>query len=74
MLFDPSGQIVEIEEEVAISAVPHAAMKALAARGAVTKVEKVTKGHAVSYEAVVKPKSGKAVEVAVDADGRSVTP
>jgi uncharacterized membrane protein YkoI len=74
VLFDPTGQVVEIEEEVATSAVPPAAMKALAAHGAVTKVEKVTKGQAVSYESAVKAKSGKRVEVAVDADGRIVTP
>jgi uncharacterized membrane protein YkoI len=74
LLYDASGQLVEVEEEIASSAVPPAAMKALASHGTVTKVETVTKGKVVAYEAVVKMKSGKSMEVAVDAQGNSVKP
>jgi uncharacterized membrane protein YkoI len=72
LLYDPSGQLIEVEEEIASSAVPPAAMKALASQGTVTKVELVTKGKIVAYEAVVKTKSGKSMEVAVDAQGNTV--
>jgi uncharacterized membrane protein YkoI len=72
LLYDASGQLVEVEEEIASSAVPPAAMKALASNGTVTKVEMVTKGKTVAYEAVVKTKSGKSMEVAVDAQGNTV--
>jgi uncharacterized membrane protein YkoI len=75
LLFDPSGTVVEVEEEIATDAVPPAAMKALMARGKVTKVETVTKGKSVvAYESTVKTKTGKNVEVAVDAAGKPVKP
>jgi uncharacterized membrane protein YkoI len=73
--FDPSGKLLEVEEEMAQSAVPPAALKALAAKGTVSKVESVTKnGVIVAYESVVKTKAGKSQEVAVDATGKTVTP
>jgi hypothetical protein len=74
ILFDPAGTVVEVEEEIANDAVPPAAMKALMARGKVTKVESVTKGKSVAYESMVKTKTGKSVEVAVDAQGTPVKP
>jgi hypothetical protein len=75
ILFDPAGTVVEVEEEIANDAVPPAAMKALMARGKVTKVETVTKGKSVAaYESTVKTKAGKNVEVAVDAQGTPVKP
>jgi uncharacterized membrane protein YkoI len=75
LLFDAAGAVVEVEEEIANDAVPPAAMKALMARGQVTKVESVTKGKSVlAYESTVKTKAGKSVEVAVDAQGRPVKP
>jgi hypothetical protein len=75
LLFDPAGTVVEVEEEIANDAVPPAAMKALMARGKVTKVETVTKGKSVvAYESTVKTKTGKNVEVAVDAGGKPVKP
>ena len=74
LLFDATGALVEVEEEVAATTVPVPAMKALAAQGRVGKVERMTKGTSVFFESVVKTKSGKSTEVAVDAEGKTVTP
>jgi hypothetical protein len=46
LLYDATGKLVEVEEEVANDAVPAAAMKALMARGKVSKVESVVKTNA----------------------------
>ena len=69
---DNTGSVVEVEEEVDISAIPAAAKAAFekrAAGGAITKVEKLTAGAVVSYEAAITLKSGKKTEVGVNADG-----
>ncbi len=71
MLVDPSGAIVEVEEQATLDSIPapaKAAIEKAAQNGKVLKVETVTKGSAVSYEAVVS-KNGKKSEVAVEADG-----
>ena len=71
LLVDTSGQIVEVEEAATLESVPAAVKAALekaAVKGKILKVETVTKGSAVSYEAVVS-KNGKKSEVAVEADG-----
>jgi uncharacterized membrane protein YkoI len=73
LLVNAAGQIVETEEETAIDAVPAAVKTALQARGTVGKVETVTKGATVSYEAVVE-KNGKKTEVAVNAAGKAIKP
>jgi uncharacterized membrane protein YkoI len=70
--FDQSGKLLAIEEEVTSGALPPAAWAAIqkrAAGGVVKKIESITQGTAVSYEAVVKTKSGKNREIAVNADG-----
>jgi uncharacterized membrane protein YkoI len=70
--FDQTGKLLAIEEEVASSALPPAAWAAIQkrAQGAtVKKIESITQGKAVSYEAVIKTKSGKNREIAVNADG-----
>jgi uncharacterized membrane protein YkoI len=72
LLFDASGALVEVEEEVALDSIPSAAKAAIekrAANGKVNKVESVTKGQSVSYEAEITSKNGKRSEVAVKADG-----
>jgi hypothetical protein len=74
LLYDPAGKLVEIEEEIANTAVPAPVMTALKSRGAVSKVESVTKDGVVTYESVVKTKAGKSVAVAVDANGKPVAP
>ena len=71
ILVDATGRIVETEEETSISAVPAAVRSALEARGTVGKVETVTKGTTVTYEAVVE-KGGKKTEVAVTAAGKPI--
>ncbi len=71
LLVDASGTVVEVEQEVAMDTVPVAAKTAIegyAKGGKVLKVESVTKGSAVSYEAAVS-KGGNKSEVAVAADG-----
>jgi hypothetical protein len=63
---------VEVEEEIALDSIPSAAKAAIqkrAANGKVNKVESVTRGQSVSYEAEITSKTGKRSEVAVQADG-----
>jgi uncharacterized membrane protein YkoI len=68
LLVDPTGRIVELEEATTFESVPAAVKAALAPKGKILKIETVTKGGAVSYEAVVS-KNGKKSEIAVEADG-----
>jgi uncharacterized membrane protein YkoI len=68
LLVDSTGQIVELEEATTLESVPTAVKAALAPKGKIMKIETVTKGSTVSYEAVVS-KNGKKSEVAVEADG-----
>jgi uncharacterized membrane protein YkoI len=71
VLVDATGAVVEKEEEVDLTTIPAAAKVAIekkAAGGQVKKVETVTRGTAVSYEAEI-TKNGKNSEVAVNADG-----
>lgn len=71
ILMDPTGAIVEVEEAAALESIPDAAQKAIrtkARSGKILRVESVTKGSVVSYEAVIE-KNGKKSEVAVNSDG-----
>jgi hypothetical protein len=71
LLFDSAGGLVSVEEPIAIDAIPaaaKAALEKLAAGGKIKSVESVTKGTAVSYEAVI-AKGVKKSEVVVGADG-----
>jgi predicted aspartyl protease len=71
ILIDPTGAIVEVEEATEFASIPDAAQRTLktaAGAGKILRVETVTKGSAVSYEAVVQ-QGGKKSEVAVNADG-----
>jgi hypothetical protein len=75
LLFDASGALVEVEEEIALDNIPSAAKAAIekrAADGKVNKVESVTKGQSISYEAEITSKTRKRSEVAVKADGSPV--
>lgn len=68
---DASGTVIEVEEEVALGSIPAAARAAIvkaAAGGKIAKVEKVTGGKEVAYEAALR-KDGKRSEVRVSADG-----
>ncbi|HEX4546109.1 MAG TPA: hypothetical protein VH110_07080 [Candidatus Acidoferrum sp.] len=75
ILMDAQGNIVEIEEEVAMDALPAAVKEGLAkaARsGTISRVESLTKnGKLVAYEAVVKT-GAKRSEVQVGPDGQKL--
>jgi len=72
LMIDSAGTILSVEDEIALDSVPEPARKAIqqkAAAGKITKVETVTKGSEVSYEAAYTSKSGKKAEYGVNADG-----
>ena len=71
LVFSAAGAIIETEDEVAIGSIPAAARSAFEGQGRVLKVEKVTKGSSVTFEAEVE-KNGKKTEVAVDAAGKRI--
>ncbi len=72
LTFDKNGQLLEVEEEVSLEDLPVAARTALhkqARAGTIKKVESVTRGTAVSYEAALQTKAGRKAEIAVNPDG-----
>jgi uncharacterized membrane protein YkoI len=73
LLIDPSGTLVEVEDEVALDSVPPAAKAALlkhAGKGKVLSVESVTKDQTVvAYEAKIKTAGGKTTEFKVSPEG-----
>ena len=69
LLFDAAGKLIEVEEEVSIDGVPAAVRSALEAHGKISRVESVTRGKTVTYEAQVE-KNGKKTEVVVDVGGK----
>ena len=75
ILMDGNGNPVEVEEEVALKALPAAVQHGLQERaggGTITKVESLTKrGKLVAYEAAVKNGS-KRSEVQVGPDGKKL--
>ena len=71
LLLDASGKVVSVEEEVDINSIPAAAKSAIEKKtvgGRIRRVETVTQGSKVTYEAQYE-KGGKTHEVAVNADG-----
>ena len=71
LLFDSAGALVEIEEETPLDSIPapaRAAIEKKAAGGKITKVEILTKGQTIVYEAAI-TKGGKKSEIVVAADG-----
>ena len=75
VLIDPTGAIVEVEEQVTLESLPPAAKTALekqAGKGKITFVESVTKGSSVvAYEAKIKT-AGKTSEIKVSPEGAAV--
>jgi hypothetical protein len=73
VLMDPDGKIVEVEEQVAMDALPAAVrdgLQAKAGKGKLVNVESITKhGRLVAYEAKVIT-AGKNSEVQVGPDGQ----
>jgi Protein of unknown function (DUF2874). len=75
LMLDASGGLISVEEEATLDSIPgpaKAAIQKQAVGGKVTRVEILTKGKAVAYEAGI-DKGGKASEVAVKADGTKYT-
>jgi uncharacterized membrane protein YkoI len=72
LLVDPSGAVIEVEEEVALSSAPPPVQDALKSAGTVLKLESVTRSGATTYEASVRGKNGKKSSVALDAQGTPV--
>jgi uncharacterized membrane protein YkoI len=69
--FDKTGAIVAVEQEVALESIPapaQAAIRRKLGKGTLKKVEEITEGKAVSYEATIVT-AGKTSEVGVNADG-----
>jgi uncharacterized membrane protein YkoI len=74
ILFNPDGTIAEIEESIAVSDLPAEAQETLRRRYAnavVSKVEKLTRGDVVEYEAHVK-QAKKRLEVKFDGSGKQL--
>ncbi len=72
LLLDPSGTVIEVEEEIALESAPAAVQDALKARGKVLKLESVLRGGVTTYEASVQGKNGRKTSVALDAQGKPV--
>lgn len=67
------GKVISVEQEVTLEELPEAARAAIqkaAGKGTITKVETITKGSAIYYEALVQGGTNK--EVVVDARGKLV--
>ena len=74
LTIDEKGVVVEVEQEVSIDTIPaaaKAAMEKAATGGKILKVETVTRGKTVTYEATIQ-KNGKKSERAFAADGTPV--
>ncbi len=73
VLIDPSGAVVEVEEQVTLDSLPSTVkegLQAKAEKGKILKVESITKNDKlVAYEAVVQT-AGKKAEVQVGPDGK----
>src|SRR5579864_1683395 len=73
VLIDPNGNVVEVEEQIALDSVPAAVkdgLQAKAGKGKIVKVESLTKhDKLVAYEAKVQT-GGKRSEIQVRPDGK----
>lgn len=72
LLFDAAGALDAVEQEMTPDAVPAAVQAAFNAMGKVLKVESITKGSTVTYEAHIQKKDGKKSEVVVDTQGKVI--
>lgn len=76
VLIDPSGAVVEIEEEVAMSSLPpdvKATIQKNAGKGKIKSVESITKNNTLeAYEAHV-TKAGKKSAIKVDPSGKLIS-
>jgi hypothetical protein len=70
---DENGSVLEVEQQIEFASLPAAAREGLekhTGHGKVLKIESVTRGSNVSYEAVVM-RGGKRSEIATTSDGRT---
>ena len=73
LMYNPDGTVIDIEEEVAMAAVPPVvadAVKAKYPKATVTKAEKKTAGKAVTYEFTLK--GAKEASIELTPDGKTV--
>jgi uncharacterized membrane protein YkoI len=71
LMIDAAGAVLSVEEEVALDSIPapaRAALEKAAAGAKIVRVESVTEGKQVSYEAEI-DKKGKKSSVTAKADG-----
>ncbi len=74
LTFDRAGTVIEVEQEVGIDSLPAAARAAIEKRaggGKIGRVETVTRGPVITYEASYS-RGGRTHEVGVKADGTPV--
>ena len=70
IIVDPTGKVVEVEEQIALDAAPAAVQEALKGHGKLLKLESVLRDGVTTYEADVQAATGKKSEVALDAEGK----
>jgi uncharacterized membrane protein YkoI len=68
LLIDSRGQVLEVEEELAVSSLPDAVRRVLETRGRIIKVEALIRKGITSYEATLEV-GDKRSEVTIGADG-----
>ena len=73
ILIDPSGAVVEVEEQIAPGAAPLPVQQALSQMGQVLKLERVNARGVTTFEAHVQQASKKR-SVTVDANGQVLAP
>ncbi|MGE5313090.1 MAG: hypothetical protein ACM3Q4_00185 [Acidobacteriota bacterium] len=74
VLYLPDGTVAEVEEEIAVSALPDAVKQSVSkesAHGRIMKAEKLTKNGEISYEVIAK-KGAKSLEIVLKTDGSVV--
>jgi uncharacterized membrane protein YkoI len=72
LIVDPSGKVLEVEEQIAVDAAPAPVQAALKTHGKVLKLESVQRDGKTTYEAQVQGKTGKKSSVALDAQGKPI--
>jgi uncharacterized membrane protein YkoI len=72
IIIDPTGKVVEVEQQIPLEAAPAAVQDALKSQGKLLKLEAVLRDGVMTYEAAVQTTTGKATEVALDAEGKPI--
>ncbi len=72
LLIDPSGKVLEVEEEIALTAAPAPVQDALAKQGKVTRLESVRRNGVTTFEATVQHTNGRQASVTLDSQGKTI--